>query len=83
MATRIEGTSSIRVLLDSISTRSFVKQFLKIHREARLKLRQKEEQDERVDTYLFPFFEELLLDVFSHKKLFGLNARTLCDSVRD
>ena len=59
MATRIEGTSSIRVLLDSISTRSFVKQFL------------------------FPFFEELLLDVFSHKKLFGLNARTLCDSVRD
>lgn len=59
LATRIEGTSSIRVLLDSISTRSFVKQFL------------------------FPFFEELLLDVFSHKKLFGLNARTLCDSVRD
>ena len=43
LATRIEGTSSIRVLLDSISTRSFVKQFLKIHKEARLKLSQNEE----------------------------------------
>ena len=43
LATRIEGTSSIRVLLDSISTRSFVKQFLKIHREARLRYSQNED----------------------------------------
>ena len=59
MTPRVEGTSRIRVLLDSISTGSFVKQFL------------------------FPFLEQLLLDVLSDEKLFGLDARALCDGVRD